>query len=189
MDETPLSELSDSILVARAKGGDTGAFGQLYQRYVENIYRYLFVRMGDKKDAEDLAEEVFFRSFQSLGRYRERGWPFSAFLYRVAHNMLIDYYRSQKMNVPLSASEPKPDSLRPLDDHVIQDEELKTLRVAIDDLPSNYREVIILRVILSLPTAIVAKWMDQTEVSTRVLLHRALEMLRGRVREQNEKQI
>jgi RNA polymerase sigma-70 factor (ECF subfamily) len=189
MDRTPLSELTDSVLVARAKKGDSDAFGQLYRRYAEDIYRYLFVRLGETKDAEDLAEEVFFRAFQALGGYRERGWQFSAFLYRVAKNMLIDHYRKRKMDVPLSTSETKPDSLRPLDDHVIQSEELKALRQAIDGLPPNYREVIILRLILSLPTSIVAKWMDQTEVSTRVLLHRAVETLRGRVRDWNENQV
>jgi RNA polymerase sigma factor (sigma-70 family) len=103
--------------------------------------------------------------------------------------MLIDHYRKRKMDVPLSTSETTPDSLRPLDDHVVQAEEVKALRQAIDGLPPNYREVIILRLILSLPTSIVAKWMDQTEVSTRVLLHRAVETLRSRVRNWDENQI
>jgi RNA polymerase sigma-70 factor (ECF subfamily) len=184
--EPLLSEWDDKDLVARAKAGDAEAFGELYRRYAGEIYRYLLVRMGDAPDAEDLTEEVFFRSFQSLGGYRERGWPFSAFLYRVAKNMLIDFYRKRKTDVPLSQAETKLDALRPLDDHLVRSEEQKILRQAIDELPPHYREVIILRVILDLPTAVVAKWMDQTEGSIRVQLHRALEMLRGRMRMQNE---
>ena len=99
MTDTPPIEQSDAILVARAKEGDAEAIGCLYRRYVDPIYRYLFARLGESKEAEDLTEDVFFRSFQALGTYRERGWPFSAFLYQVAKNVLIDHYRQQKPEV------------------------------------------------------------------------------------------
>jgi RNA polymerase sigma-70 factor (ECF subfamily) len=184
--EPLLSGWDDRELVAQAKAGNAEAFGELYRRYAVAIYRYLLVRTGNAPDAEDLTEEVFFRSFQSLGSYRERGWPFSAFLYRVAKNMLTDFYRKRKIDVPLSQAETKQEPLRPLDDQLVHTEEQKILRQAIDELPPHYREVIILRVILDLPTAVVAKWTDQTEGSIRVQLHRALEMLRGRMRLQNE---
>jgi RNA polymerase sigma-70 factor (ECF subfamily) len=186
MHGTTPSEPSDAILVARAQKGDADAFGCLYRRYVEAIYRYLSVRLRDVQEAEDLTEDVFFRSFQSLSGYRERGWPFSAFLYRVAKNMLIDYYRQKKPEIGLAAAERTPDSLRPLDDHVIRGEQLGVLRQALDTIPPNYREVVILRVILSLPTSVVARWMNQTEGATRVLLHRALESIRRELRDRNE---
>jgi RNA polymerase sigma-70 factor (ECF subfamily) len=186
MNETPLTEPSDAVLVARAKEGDADAFGFLYRRYVDAIYRYLSVRLGDVQEAEDLTEDVFFRSFQSLGDYRERGWPFSAFLYRVAKNMLIDYYRQKKPEIGLTAAERVAGPLHPLDDHVIRGEQLSDLRQAIDAIQPNYREVIILRVILALPTSVVARWMDQTEGATRVLLHRALASVRRELRECNE---
>ena len=175
------SERDDRELVARAKAGDAEAYGALYRRYAAEIYRYLCVRAGDAADAEDLTEEVFFRAYQALGGYRERGWPFSAFLYRVAKNMLTDYYRARKPDIPLSQADARPDALRPMDEALVNREEQKLLRQAIDQLPPKYREVLILRVILELPTAVVAKWMDQTEGAIRVQLHRALEMLRGRI--------
>jgi RNA polymerase sigma-70 factor (ECF subfamily) len=181
MDETRQSEQDDAVLVARAREGDAESFGSLYRRYVDPIYRYLFTRLGDSKEAEDLTEDVFFRSFRALGNYRERGLPFSAFLYQVAKNVLIDHYRQQKGEVELSGSEQAIETLRPLDEQVIRDEQLRDLRRAMDEMPSNYREVIILRVILAMPTNVVANWMSMTEGATRVLLHRALASLRGRM--------
>jgi RNA polymerase sigma-70 factor (ECF subfamily) len=181
MIETRQSEQSDAVLVAQARDGDAESFGSLYRRYVDPIYRYLFIRLGDSKEAEDLTEDVFFRSFRALGGYRERGLPFSAFLYQVAKNVLIDYYRQQKGEIELSRSEPALETLRPLDDQVIRDEQMRDLRRAMDEMPSNYREVIILRVILAMPTNVVANWMNLSEGATRVLLHRALASLRGRM--------
>ena len=181
MGDTQQSEQSDAVLVARARDGDAECFGSLYRRYVDPIYRYLFVRLGDAREAEDLTEDVFFRSFRALGNYRERGLPFSAFLYQVAKNVLIDHYRQQKGEVELSGSEPVIETLRPLDDQVIRDEQMQDLRRAMDEMPNNYREVIILRVILAMPTSVVSNWMNISEGATRVLLHRALASLRNRM--------
>ena len=186
MIETPQSEQSDAILVARAREGDADAFGHLYRRYVDPIYRYLFVRLGESKEAEDLTEDVFYRSFQALGNYRERGWPFSSFLYQVAKNVLIDHYRQQRPMVALPVSEPATETLRPLDEYVIQGEQFRDLRHAMEELPSNYREVIILRVILAMPTSVVANWMSLTDGATRVLLHRALASLRGKLQDRHD---
>jgi RNA polymerase sigma-70 factor (ECF subfamily) len=178
-----ISDPSDATLVAQARKGDADAFGELYRRYVEPIYRYLNVRLLDPKDAEDLTEDVFVRSFQSLSSYRERGWPFSAYLYQVAKNVLIDHYRQKKPEISLTASPPLVDSGRSLDEHVIRAEQVGNLRRVLDQLPAKFREVIILRVILEMPTALTANWMNLSEGAVRVLLHRALVALRGRMRE------
>lgn len=183
MTGTPPVEQSDATLITRARDGDAEAFGLLYRRYVDPIYRYLLARLGDSKEAEDLTEDVFFRAFQALGTYHERGWPFSAFLYQVAKNVLIDHYRSQKPEAWPAIPEPALESLRPLDEHVIRGEQIRDLRGAMDEIPLNYREVIILRIILAMPTSVVANWMNLTEGATRVLLHRALASLRGRMQE------
>jgi RNA polymerase sigma-70 factor (ECF subfamily) len=183
MTGTPPVEQSDATLITRARDGDAEAFGCLYRRYVDPIYRYLLARLGESKEAEDLTEDVFFRAFQALGTYRERGWPFSAFLYQVAKNVLIDHYRSQKPETWPAIPAPALESLRPLDEHVIRDEQIQDLRKAMEEIPLNYREVIILRIILAMPTSVVANWMNLTEGATRVLLHRALASLRGRLQE------
>jgi RNA polymerase sigma-70 factor (ECF subfamily) len=183
MTENTLDQQSDAVLIEQARQGDAEAFGCLYRRYVDPIYRYLFVRLGESKEAEDLTEDVFYRSFQALGTYRERGWPFSAFLYQVAKNVLIDHFRKQKPVLNLPASESAPGGMRPLDERIIRDEQIQDLRRAMEEIPVNYREVIILRIIMAMPTSVVADWMNMTEGATRVLLHRALASLRGRMQE------
>ena len=127
---------------------------------------------------------MFVRAFQALDTYRERGHPFSAFLYQVAKNVLIDYYRQKKPEIGFPFPEPSQETLRPLDEKVIRDEQMQDLRRAMEDMPLNYREVIILRIILAMPTSVVASWMNMTEGATRVLLHRALAALRGKVQGQ-----
>ena len=183
MTESPLIEPSDAILVARARNGNTESFAILYRRYVDSIYRYLFARVGEAGEAEDLTSDVFFRTYQSLGTYRESGWPFSSFLYQVAKNVLTDHLHRQKPETGLSISDPALESLESPDEHVIRDEQIRNLRRAMDEIPLNYREVIILRIILAMPTPVVANWMYMTEGATRVVLHRALTALHGRMQE------
>jgi RNA polymerase sigma-70 factor (ECF subfamily) len=183
MIESPLIEPSDAILVARARNGNTDSFGILYRRYADSVYRYVFVRLGEAKEAEELTADVFFRSYQALETYRERGWPFSSFLYQIAKDVLIDHFRRQKPGTGFSIPDPALEPLRPLEEHGIRDGQIRDLRRAMDEIPPNYREVIILRIILAMPASVVANWMNMTEGATRIVLHRALSDLRGRLQE------
>ena len=79
-------DIEDVQLIARAQDGEADAFGELYERYVQTIFRFVYVRLDDRRDAEDLTEEVFLRVWQSLPGYREQGVPFLAFLFRIARN-------------------------------------------------------------------------------------------------------
>jgi len=83
----------DERLVERAKSGDAEAFGQLHDRYAESVFRFLYARLNNRMDAEDLFGEVFLRTWNSLPRYKSQGLPFSAYLFRIARNLLIDHYR------------------------------------------------------------------------------------------------
>ena len=177
-------DLDDNQLINLSKDGESEAFGELYERHVTAVYRFLYARLDNRMDAEDFTEEVFMRAWHSLSTYNERGIPFLAFLLIVARNVLIDHYRQRKPEVGFSVPEPALESIRPLDEHMIRDEQLQDLRRAMDEIPLNYREVIILRIIMAMPTATVANWMNLTEGATRVLLHRALAALRGRLQEQ-----
>ncbi|HLC01468.1 MAG TPA: sigma-70 family RNA polymerase sigma factor [Anaerolineales bacterium] len=174
---------SDSDLISLAQSGDADAFGELYLRYVNPIYRYIRMRVGDAHAAEDLTEMVFLRSFESLPGYRERGHPFSAFLYRVARNMLVDHYRSKKAEVPLEEADLKEGEPAALEEGVIRKDRDQAILEALASLPLDYQEVIRLRVAMALPTPSVAEWMGRSEVSVRVLLHRALKALRKKVEE------
>ena len=92
--------LDEDDLIARARQGDREAFADLYQRYLPMIYAYVRARVFDDHDAEDLTEQVFLRAYQSLSRYHGRGWPYSAFLYRVARNLLVDHIRRSRPRQP-----------------------------------------------------------------------------------------
>ncbi len=176
----------DADLIRRAQDGQVEAFGELYRRYIDVIYRYIRARVGNDHDAEDLAETVFLRAFESLERYEERGWPFSAYLYRVAKNALADHYRRQVDTSPVEEMVGLADG-RPSIDHDLEvAEQLDSIRAALAELPDEYQEVIHLRVALALPTKTVAEWMNRSEVSVRVLLHRALKDLRLKVRQAYE---
>ncbi len=181
MTEPPLIEPSDAILAAQARNGNTDSFGILYRRYADSIYRYMYVRLDEVKEAEDLTADVFFRSYQALGTYREMGLPFSSFLYQIAKNVLVDHARRKKTGIGFPGPEPAPETPQPAGQHAFRDDHIRNLRRAMEEIPLNYREVIILRIILAMPTSTVANWLNMTEDATRVVLHRALATLRGRL--------
>ena len=168
----------DAQLIALVQQGEIEAFGELYTRYLDTIYRYVRLRVHDDRAAEDLTEEVFLRAFKALGTYEERGLPFSAFLFRVTKNLLADHYRRQPEEISLEDADQVPLTATGLDETLIEMERRKALYHAIFGLPPEYQEVIRLRVILGMSTTNAAAWMDRSEGALRVLLHRALKALR-----------
>ncbi|MBN1933809.1 MAG: sigma-70 family RNA polymerase sigma factor [Anaerolineae bacterium] len=97
------SDLSDADLVERAQQGEINAVGELYDRHYARIFRYLWSRVGSRPVAEDLAGQVFLQMVKALSTYRWQNVPFQAWLYRIAHNLMVDYVRKQSPlhNVPL----------------------------------------------------------------------------------------
>jgi len=93
----------DEQILAQAIQGDSEAFGILYERYVERIYNYIYYRTGNPYDAEDLTERVFTRALRHIGNYHHRGLPLSAWLYRIAHNLVANWHRdnSRRREIPL----------------------------------------------------------------------------------------
>jgi RNA polymerase sigma-70 factor (ECF subfamily) len=178
MNEVDLSELPDAELITRAKRGETESFGQLYERYVDQIFRYVRTRVSDDQDAEDLTENIFVRSYESLETYEERGWAYSAFLYQVARNLLVDHYRQPKAEQALDDSEPLEAGEPGLEERLTDQEDVVRIKGAMIRLPDDYQEIIRLRILLDLPTSTAAEWMDRSEGAARVLLHRALKALR-----------
>jgi RNA polymerase sigma-70 factor (ECF subfamily) len=182
MSEKPI----DADLVTRARAGDREAFGELYRRYFGPIFRYLCVRVDRAEDAEDLAGTVFLRAYRSLDRYREQGWPFSAFLYQVARNALVDHYRKPRPETELDQAEGLGTPMRGLDEELEMAEQVRMVQQVMTGLSADYQEVIRLRVLLGLPTETVAQWMGRSEGAVRVMLFRALSALRARLSEEDE---
>lgn len=89
---TPEAQAEEAALVERARG-DPAAFGALYERYVDRIYAYIYHRVNNVQDAEDLTARTFYRALDNLDRYEDRGAPFAAWLFRIAHNLVANWYR------------------------------------------------------------------------------------------------
>ena len=173
----------DHELLNKAQHGDTEAFGQLYQRHAPAVFRYLFAHLGNRLDAEDLTNEVFLRAWQSLPRYKERGNPLLAFLFRIAHNALVDQYRRSsaaggspaELGAYLPDEHPGPAEL--LSAGFEQQELLRLL----GRLRADYRTVLTLRFVSDLSPDETARVMQRSPGAVRVLQHRALEALRKHI--------
>jgi RNA polymerase sigma-70 factor (ECF subfamily) len=183
MIETHSTDVTDAELISLAQGGEVEAFGQLYERYLDRIYRYVRSRVSQERVAEDITEMVFLRSFESLDSYEDRGHPFSAFLYQVARNLLVDHYRQAEDHVPLQRVENTESDTFDSEQSTIQRERMAVLVEAMAHLPDEYQEVIRLRVLMQLPTAETAEWMDKSDGAVRVLLHRAMKALKKQAEE------
>lgn len=188
MSEENIQTLDDARLIERAKRGEVEAFGCLYERYLESIYRYIRTRVAEDRTAEDLTETVFLRSYESLSRYKEKGLRFSAFLYQIARNLLVDHYRQKEEELPLESADQISVSPSRIDDIIVIQDQVDRLRVGLEALPEEYREIIRLRVLLELSTAECAQWTGRSEGAVRVLLHRAMKALKRQVVKDHEQQ-
>ena len=174
-------DIDDVQLIVLAKDGEADAFGELYERYVQTIFRFVYVRLDDRRDAEDLTEEVFLRVWQSLRNYREQGVPFLAFLFRIARNAVIDFYRSSKSSAHQESIEDNPlqDLRSDPGEQAITNLEHQELRRILDTMREDYRMVLVLRFLSELSPEETAQVMGRSTGAVRVLQHRALAALRS----------
>ena len=175
----PLAELDESELVALAKT-DQLAFGELYERYVKRIYNYIYYRTSNQHDAEDLTSRVFQRAMNHIPKYEDRGVPFSAWLYRIAHNLVVNYHRDRKRR-----------QIVPIDDFVItalkgeapenvtqKREQENELLEAIRNLPEERQQLLMLKFIERMSNAEIGETMGRSEGAIKSLYHRTLIALR-----------
>ena len=166
-----------SRLVSRASRGDTEAFGELYQRFLDPIYRYIYLRVGSHQDAEDLAEQVFIKAWRGLDTFRGGQVPFRNWLLRIAHNAVIDHYRRRRESQPLEdAWDVESDDPR-VEEQVVAGEELERLARVIGRLPPLQQDVLALRFAEGLDAREIGKILDKNAGAVRVLQHRALKEL------------
>ncbi len=166
-------------LVRRAQQRDTEAFSRLYEVYFDKIYRYIALRIRNETEAEDMTQQVFMKMLQSISSYQSRGIPFSSWLYRIAHNQVVDFLRQQnkKSTVDIEGL-PLPDTG---DDpqHIMEQEvDIKMLKGAIQKLTASQQEVISLRFANELSIAECAQIMGKSEGAIKALQHSAVLALR-----------
>ena len=174
-----MQDSGDAELITRAQRGEVNAIGRLYDRHRESIFRYLYIRLDDRPLAEDMTGDVFLRMLDALPRYRMQGLPFRAWLYRIAHNLLVDYFR--KMNhqatVPLDAVEEQGTDDNP--DRTIEQILLsERLQAALTCLEPTQCEVVVLRFLAGLSLQETALTLGKTEAAIKALQHRGLSGLR-----------
>jgi RNA polymerase sigma-70 factor (ECF subfamily) len=174
-----MQEESDSALIARAKE-DPEAFSLLYERYVDNIYSYIYYRTGNHHDAEDLVSRTFYRALKHFTRYVDRGAPFSAYLYRIAHNIVANHHRDRSRRQVVPLNEMMLSALRREQPAVAFEEgdAQATLLEVIRRLPQDRQELLVLKFVDQLTNAEIARIMGRTEGAIKSLYHRTLVALR-----------
>ena len=178
-----LKTLDEAALVERAKT-DPEAFGELYERHVDRIYNYIYYRVGDPDDAEDLTARTFFQALDNIARYEHRGAPLSAWLYRIAHNLVANWHRhrSRHKTAPLDELLPSPAPIVGPGVQVEKKEEREILLEAIQRLPEDRQQLLILKFVERLPNAQIGQVMNRSESSIKSLYHRTLIALRNDLR-------
>jgi len=170
-------------IVALAVGGDPKAFGALYDHYQPQIYRFLYLKVAGREEAEDLTHQVFLNAWLGIPRYKHRGFPFSSWLYQIARNQVVDHYRARKEAVSLEGIDPEAFAER--FDEADMDKSLEVERAigTIRSLKQEYQDVLILRFVEDLSVKEVASMMGKSEGAIKLLQHRALRVLREKLGE------
>lgn len=165
-------------LIIRARNGDTAVIGAIYERFRLSVFRYLYYRIGDPQAAEDLTSDVFLRMIRSIPSYRPGKVTFQAWLFQIARNIAIDYYRKAKFRNHLELEEDMAAKEDDLDVSVDRTLTHKQLKNALGRLTEEQRDVIVLRFVANMPIAQVAQTLHKSEDAIKGLQRRGLAALR-----------
>ncbi len=171
------AEPDDATLVEQART-DPEAFGVLYDRYCAPIHRYVARRLPEPQSAEDVTAEVFFKALRALDSYRPQTAPFSAWLYRIAANAVVDVLRARRPTSPLDDAPDRPDRATSVEQQVLDRVEAERVWAAVDRLTDAQRTAVTLRLRHDLPIAQIADRMSRSEGAVKLLLNRGLAALR-----------
>ena len=180
--------VSESTLIQRART-DAEAFGELYQLYVDRIYNYVYYRTGNSHDAEDLTARIFIRAMQHIGRYEDRGLPFSAWLYRIARNLVANWHRDEGRRKAISlddisqwrVAEDSPELAIELTDNK------EVILAVVRHLPAERQELLILKFVDRLSNAEIGEVLGRSEGAIKSLYHRTLLTLRDELEQASKK--
>ena len=174
------AEPPDDLALARRSAGDREAFGVLYERHVRRIYSYIYYRTGNHHDAEDLTARVFQRAFGHISEFTDRGVPFSAWLYRIAHNLVANWHRDRSRRPTVSLDDRAASGVagEHPEAQALASEEKTLLLEAVRRLPDDRQQLLILKFVERLSNIEVGQVMGRTEGAVKSLYHRTLTSLR-----------
>jgi len=182
----PDDELNEEQVLGRASTGDRDAFGVLYERYVERIYNYVYYRTGNLHDAEDLTARVFQRAMNHIHTYTDRGVPFSAWLYRIAHNLVANWHRDRgrRQEIPINDLPVLPSRGDHPERNLVRSQEEEALLRLIRRLPAERQNLLILKFVENMSNAEIGRTMGRSEGAVKSLYHRTLLALRDQLGDQ-----
>jgi len=183
----PETEFNEEDVLTRAAQGDRDAFGSLYERYIERIFNYVYYRTGNLHDAEDLTARVFQRAMSHIRNYTDRGVPFSAWLYRIAHNLVANWHRdrSRRQEIPLDDLPVAAAKIDRPESSLVRSQEQEVLLRLIRRLPAERQTLLILKFVENLSNAEIGQIMGRSEGAVKSLYHRTLLALRDEIGDQN----
>jgi RNA polymerase sigma-70 factor (ECF subfamily) len=184
----PELEYNEADVLKRASQGERDAFGELYERYIDRIFNYVYYRTGNTHDAEDLTARVFQRAMNHIHNYTDRGVPFSAWLYRIAHNLVANWHRdrSRKQEIPITDMPVLPAKGEHPETKLVSTEEQSALLKLIRKLPPERQHLLILKFVENLSNAEIGQIMGRSEGAIKSLYHRTLLALRDQVGDQDQ---
>jgi RNA polymerase sigma-70 factor (ECF subfamily) len=183
----PDTDFNEEDVLTRASQGDRDAFGQLYERYIDRIFNYVYYRTGNLHDAEDLTARVFQRAMNHIKNYTDRGVPFSAWLYRIAHNLVANWHRdrSRRQEIPINDVPILPSKGDHPERNLVHSQEQDALLRLIRRLPSERQSLLILKFVENMSNAEIGAIMGRSEGAVKSLYHRTLLALRDQLGDQN----
>ena len=166
-------------LIQRAIRGGASAFGSLYDHYQPKIYRFVLIKVGRREEAEDLTHEVFLSAWKNIEAYKNLGFPFSSWLYKIARNEIADHYRTKRDEVRLENIDPEY-FIAPASVQIDLGEkmEMEKVRLAIEKLKPEHQDVIIMRFVEDVSLKETAAALDKSEGAIKLLQHRAIKELK-----------
>lgn len=168
----------ETKLVLQAQSGDAGAFAHLYDAYVGPVYRYVALRVNDDAIAEDITAQVFLKAWDKLGSFDQGRVPFLSWLFRIAHNAVIDHYRTHRTSLPLEDASPEANtSEKTVEDQMQGELESDQLRVALRQLTAEQQQVLILRFVAEMDTSEISRELGKNTGAVRALQMRGLQAL------------
>ncbi len=170
----------DDLKLVRQAASDLDAFGELYERHVRRIYNYIYYRTGNHHDAEDLTARVFERALRHIPKFKDKGVPFSAWLYRIAHNLVANWHRDQSRRpvVPLDDRFFTKGGRNIPETEAVSKDEQRMLLAAVHLLPPDRQQLLILKFVQRFSNAEIGQIMGRTEGAIKSLYHRTLNALR-----------
>ena len=170
----------EAVLVQRAQRNDHDAFAQLYEAYFDKIYRYIVFKISNAIEAEDMTQQVFLKALRSISSFKWKGASFSSWLYRIAHNQVVDHYRKQakRVTIPIEDAPVIADTENDPEEMVEHKMNMERVLKATKELTESQREVVSLRFTSEFSIAEVAKLMGKSQGAIKALQHSAVAALR-----------